>query len=218
MHTSNKLKGFFMEHANNHHPAIIFDFGGVLMDWNPRYLYRKLFNGDEEGMEQFFNEVDFFAWNLRQDEGRPFSEAVAELCVQFPTYSDLIQAYDTRFEETLSGPIQPTVEILRLLHEAGYPLYALSNWSMEKFEIVRPKYEFFNWFKTILISGAVKMVKPDPQIFSLLLQQINHSAEECLIIDDSTKNISTASQLGFRTIHYRSSEQLKQELQKIGLL
>ena len=121
-------------------PTIIFDFGGVLLDWNPRYLYRKLFPGDEPAMERFLAEIGFSEWNRQQDAGRPFSIAVAELCARHPQYCDLIHAYDERFLEAVGGAIPGTVDILRRLHLAGFPLYGLSNWSAEKFRLVRPRY------------------------------------------------------------------------------
>jgi 2-haloacid dehalogenase len=202
--------------AKKHYPfAIVFDFGGVLIDWDPRFLYRKLFNGDEEAMERFLQEIRFFEWNADQDAGRPFSEAVAEWCRKFPQYCDLIRAYDVRYEESLSEPIWPNVQILPILKQAGFSLYGLSNWPEEKYRLVRPKYEFFNWFEDIIISGEVRMAKPDARIFTLLLDRINRRPSQCVMIDDSEKNISVANELGFRTIHYRSTEQLKDELHRL---
>ncbi len=139
----------------------------MLIDWNPRYLYRELFAGDDAAVERFLKEIGFYEWNLKQDEGRPFDQAVAELCAQFPHYCALIQAYHDRYEETIRGPIWGTVEILRDLKDQGYPLHALSNWSVEKFALVRPRYPFFDWFETIVLSGEVKLAKPDPRIFRL---------------------------------------------------
>jgi len=207
-----------MNQSDRPYQAIIFDFGGVLVDWNPRYLYRKFFDGNAESMERFLTEIGFAEWNLRQDKGRSFAVAVAELYAQFPAYADLIRAYDQRWEESLGGPIQPTVNILRTLKQAGHRLYGLSNWSVEKFEIVRPKYEFFGWLDLILVSGEVKLVKPDPRIYAAFLERIGRTAKECLFIDDSRLNIATADQLGFATIHYQSPEQLESELRRLGLL
>lgn len=203
---------------NNRHRALIFDFGGVLVDWNPRYLYSKFFDGDEGGLQRFLDEIRFAEWNLQQDKGRPFAEGVAELSGRFPEYAELIQAYDQRWEESISGPIQPTVEILDELRGAGYPLYGLSNWSGEKFKLVRQNYEFFDWFEDILVSGEVKLVKPDERIFNLMLERIKHPAEECLLVDDSAANIQAAASLGFQTIHFRSPEQLRGELVQRGYL
>jgi len=200
------------------HLALVFDFGGVLINWDPRFLYRKLFNGDEEAMERFLAEIHFMEWNQNQDAGRPFAEAVAEHCQRYPAYCNLIRAYDERYLESLTEPIWPTVEILRLVKQAGYPLYALSNWPQEKFVLVRPKYEFFDWFDDMVISGAVGLAKPDPKIFHLLLERMGRPASECLIIDDSEKNIAVARQLGFQTIHHQSPEKLRQELVRLGIL
>ena len=207
-----------MNQSDRPYQAIIFDFGGVLVDWNPRYLYRKFFDGNAESMERFLTEIGFAEWNLQQDKGRSFAVAVAELYAQFPAYADLIRAYDQRWEESLGGPIQPTVNILRTLKQAGHRLYGLSNWSVEKFEIIRPKYEFFGWLDLILVSGEVKLVKPDPRIYAAFLERIGRTAKECLFIDDSRLNIATADQLGFATIHYQSPEQLESELRRLGLL
>lgn len=197
--------------------AIVFDFGGVLFDWNPHYLYRKYFN-DAEAVERFLSTIGFAEWNAQQDRGRPFAQAVAELSAQFPEHADLIRAYDERWIESLGGAIQPTVDILRSLKEAGYPLYALSNWSAEKYQLVRARYEFLSWFQDIVISGAVKIAKPDPRIFELLLGKIKQPAENCLLIDDSVDNIKVARGLGFATIRLESPEQLRMELVQIGLL
>lgn len=205
-------------HENNRHRAIIFDFGGVLVDWNPRYLYSKFFDGNEEGLQRFLDEIGFAEWNLQQDKGRPFAEGVAELSSRFPQYAELIQAYDQRWEESISGPIQPTVEILCELKEAGYPLYGLSNWSGEKFKLVRQDYEFFDWFEDILVSGEVNLAKPDERIFNLMLGRIERPAGECLLVDDSAANIRAAAHLGFQTIHFRSPEQLREELVQKGYL
>jgi len=198
--------------------AIVFDFGKVLVDWDPRYLYRKLFPDDDTAMERFLEEIDFMNWNLQQDAGRPFAEGVAELCGRFPGYCDLIQAYDERWEESLGGPIWPTVEVLSRLKEAGYPLYGLSNWSDEKFRLVCAQYPFFDWFDDILLSGTVRLVKPDERIFRLLLERIGRPAGECLLIDDSAPNVEAARALGFEVIHFQSAAQLEAELSRREIL
>jgi 2-haloacid dehalogenase len=200
----------------NHHQAVVFDFGGVLVDWNPYYLYRKLLADDDAAIARFLTEIGFHEWNLQQDNGRSFDEGVAVLSAQFPQYAELIRAYHLRYEEAITGPIRETVEVLRALKEAGYPLYGLSNWSTEKFNLVRPKYEFFNWFDDIVISAAVKLVKPDPKIFALFLQQIQRTAEECVYIDDSAVNVEIANRLGFTAIHFTSPAQLRTELNRLG--
>jgi 2-haloacid dehalogenase len=207
-----------MSKFNLQSTAIIFDFGGVLIDWNPRYLYRKFFEDDPDAVECFLNEIGFIEWNSLQDEGRPFSVAIAELSGKFPHYEDLIRAYEERWEESVSGPIQPTVDMLYELKASGYPLYGLSNWSAETFERVRHKYAFMDCFDDIVISGEVKLIKPDPRIYKLLLERIDRRAEECLFIDDSEMNIAAANRLGFMTIRFESPPQLEDELYQLSLL
>ncbi len=198
--------------------AFIFDFGGVILDWNPRYLYRQFFPGDPASMERFLAEVHFSEWNLQQDWGRPFAEAVEDLCRQFPQYCELIRAYDTRWEESISGPILGTVSLLKDLRQAGYVLYGLSNWSAEKFPLMRDRHEFFGWFETILVSGEVKIAKPDPRIYNILLESIHKEAQQCIFIDDSAANLATARQMGFQSIPFQSAEQVREELETRGLL
>jgi 2-haloacid dehalogenase len=197
--------------------AIIFDFGGVLLQWDPHKLYRRYF--DQPGqIDQFLKEINFSTWNIEQDRGRPFAEAIAELSGQFPQYSHLIHAYYDHFEDSIVGPIHGTIEILRQLKRTGYPLYGLSNWSAETYPRVKPQYDFFYLFDQIILSGEVKLVKPDPAIFYLTLQKIHHAANECLLIDDSEANIVAAQKMGFNTIHFKSAEQLGKELHQLNLL
>lgn len=199
-------------------PVIIFDLGGVLIDWNPYYLYRKLLGDDRQAVERFLKAVDFSGWNKEQDRGRSFAEGNAELVARFPEYRDLIFAYDERYLESIGGPIQPVVEILRGLKDQGYPLYGLSNWPAEKFALVRPIYPFFEWFDDLVISGEVGLVKPDKTIFNLLLERIGRPAGECLYIDDHAPNITAARELGFQTIRFQSPQQLEMDLHRMGIL
>ena len=207
-----------MAQTHQTYSSVIFDFGGVLVDWDARYLYRKFFNGDSAAMERFLSDVHFMEWNLQQDKGRSFAEGVAELSAQFPHYADLIKAYDQRWEESIAGPIQPAVDILRALKEADYHLYGMTNWSSEKFYRVRSKYEFFSWFEKIVVSGEVKLIKPDRRIFDLFLATIDRTAAECVYIDDLAANVVAAAGLGFQVIRFESSGQLKTDLQHLGLL
>jgi 2-haloacid dehalogenase len=196
--------------------AIIFDLGGVLIGWDPRLLYRKLFD-DDASVDRFFHEIDFYGWNLEQDRGRSFDEGIAELSARFPQYAEFIRAYDERYPETISGAIQPTVEVLSKLRQAGYPLYALSNWSAEKYEYARAHFDFLNWFDTIVVSAHVKLVKPDPRIFTVLLKRIGRPASECVFIDDVEKNVRAAQALGFHAIRFESAPQLATELRRLGI-
>jgi 2-haloacid dehalogenase len=195
--------------------AIIFDFGRVLVDWDPRYLYRKLIPNNPQAIEDFLQEVHFMDWVRLQDTGQPIADTVNEWCQRYPRYCDLISAYDDRYEETIIGPIAGTVDILKALKQAGFPLYGLSNWPAGKFQLVRHKYDFFNWFDDIVISGEVGMAKPDARIYRLVLDRAGKPASQCIFIDDSAGNIQAARQLGFQTILFTSPRQLQQELDKI---
>jgi 2-haloacid dehalogenase len=198
--------------------AIIFDFGGVLISWDPRNLYSRFFPEQPQAMEDFLAEISFMEWNLQQDKGRPFVEAVALLSKQFPHRAHLISAYPENYKETVTGSIDGTVELLRTLKETGVSLYGLSNWSAETFATVRHEFEFLELFDEIIISGEVKLIKPEPEIFELCLQKIGKPADQCLFIDDSEPNIITAQKMGFDTVHFESPEHLKNELQIRQLL
>ncbi len=199
-------------------PMIVFDLGGVLMDWSPYYLYCGKLGLSRQEADQFLTDVDFAEWNKEQDRGRSFAEATAELSARFPQYHHLIRAYDEQYMLMLRGAFQPVVDVLARLKAAGYPLYVLSNWSAEKFYQVRPQFPYLDWFDGMLISGDVRLVKPDHAIFELLLQRMGRPAEECLFIDDLHANIRAADELGFQTIHFQSAAQLEDELQRRGLL
>lgn len=207
-----------MSQPERRKPVIVFDFGGVLIDWNPRYLYQKLFTDDAEAMERFLDEIGFVEWNLEQDRGRPFAVAVKELSERFPHHADFIRAYDERWEESIGGAIEPTIALLGALKQAGYPLYGLSNWAAETFRRIRHRFPFMDWFDDIVLSGDVKIIKPDRRIYAVLLERIGRPAAECLFIDDSEANIAVAEELGFETILFKSPEQLKDELTARGLL
>ena len=199
---------------NNSIKAIIFDFGGVLVDWDPRNLYQAYFPNQPEALNDFLEEVGFAAWNARQDGGRSFAEGVAELSARFPHRAELIRAYAENWTASIRGEIAGTVEILYELKAQGYPLYGLSNWSAETFPLVKDEYAFFKEFDKIIISGEVKLIKPDPAIYRLLLQHIQRPAAECLFIDDSPVNIAAAKELGFQTHRFQSPKALVDDLQE----
>jgi len=192
-------------------PIIIFDLGAVLIDWNPRHLYRKLFD-DEAAMEVFLRDICAPAWNAEQDRGRTWQEAVDLLTAAHPGHQEMIQAYKDRWDEMLKGPIDGSVAILERLDADNYELHALTNWSAETFPIARERYSFLDRFRTILVSGEERMIKPDPAIFELMLERIDHPAASCVFIDDSTRNIEAAAALGFDAIHFTSPEQLQADL------
>jgi 2-haloacid dehalogenase len=197
--------------------AVVFDLGGVLIDWNPRYLYRTLFD-DEAEMEAFLSEVTTQEWNAKQDAGRAWSEAVDELAALHPARRELIEAYWHRWPETLGGAIEGTVEILRELKARGVHTYALSNWSAETFPLARPRYPFLEWFDGILISGEAKLVKPDPRIFAHLLEKFGLEAGSTIFVDDSGANVRAADEAGLIAIRFEAAEQLRRDLLALRLL
>ncbi len=196
---------------------IIFDLGGVLIDWNPRYLYRKIFPTEKEA-EWFLANVCTPQWNTQQDAGRPFAEGTALLCQKFPEYTFAINAYFTRWGEMLGGAIEGTVKILRDVKARGYRTYALSNWSHETFPIAQQNYEFLKWFDGKIISGEEKLVKPDPVIYTRLLERYQLKAQNCVFIDDNAANISRAADLGFETIQFTNPEDLRRVLESRAIL
>lgn len=200
------------------HPVrtIVFDLGGVLIDWNPRYLYRKLLD-DERDIDYFLTRICPQQWNACQDAGRPFAEAVAERSQQFPQFAGLIRAYHERWEEMLGGPIDGTVELLHRLARNGYRLAALTNWSAETFPVARRRFAFLQCFESILVSGELKLIKPDPRIFQRLLQVLGEPASACVFIDDSPANVDAAAAHGLRAIRFHDPAQLRQALAAHGI-
>jgi 2-haloacid dehalogenase len=198
--------------------VVIFDFGGVLIDWNPRHLYRKLFAGNPAGMERFLAEVCTSDWNLGQDAGRPWPEAVAELVARFPDQAALIRAFRERWDEMLGGPIAGTVAILGELRDAGHRLYGLTNWAADTFAQTRARYGFLSWFDGIVVSGEEGLIKPDPRLFARLLDRHRIDPARAVFIDDSRPNVDAAAGLGIHALHFRSPGELRGELAALGLL
>jgi 2-haloacid dehalogenase len=201
----------------NRPSAVVFDLGGVLIDWDPRHLYRSLF-ADEAEMERFLAEVTTPAWNLEQDRGRTFADGIAELVRDHPDRRELIEAFWQRWPETLGGPLPGTVELLAALRTTGVRLLALTNWSAETFPIGVARYPFLAWFEAVIVSGEVGLVKPDPAIFRLLIERHGIAPASTVFIDDSPANIATASALGFVTIPFSDAPALGSELVRLGLL
>ena len=196
---------------------IVFDFGGVLIDWNPRYLYRKIFQTEKE-VEWFLDNVCTSQWNTQQDAGRTFEEGISLLENKFPEYAFAIRFYYTRWEEMLGGEIAGTVEILRELKARGYRIFGLTNWPAQTFAIAQRRFDFIKEFDGIVVSGQEKLVKPDPQIYARLLERYNLRAPNCLFIDDNQANISKAADLGFETVLFTSPDDLRRILTARGLL
>jgi 2-haloacid dehalogenase len=197
--------------------AVVFDLGGVLIDWDPRHLYRTLFD-DEAAMEEFLATITTPEWNLAQDAGRPWADAIDELAARHPDRRELIEAFWTRWPETLGGAIEPTVTVLDELRSTGVRLYALSNWSGETFPAAKPRYRFLEWFDGIVISGDERMIKPDPRIYERLLDRYGLVAGEVLFIDDSPANVEAAAALGIQAVRFADAETLRADLRRFGLL
>jgi 2-haloacid dehalogenase len=197
--------------------ALVLDLGGVLIDWDPRHVYRQLIP-DEDEMERFLSEVCTFEWNHRHDEGRPFDEGVAELVASFPEHETLIVAYRDRWDDMLAGPIPGAPELVEDLATAGVELYGLTNWSSETWPRGRARFPFLTLFHGIVVSGQERVAKPDPRLFEILLDRFGLVAAECVYVDDSTGNVEIARGLGFDAIGFTTTDELRGELTVRGLL
>lgn len=197
--------------------TIIFDFGGVLIDWNPRYLYKNIFD-DPEKMEWFLANICTMEWNLSMDAGKPFKQGVNERIAIHPEWKPQIEAFHHRWPEMLGGSIAGSVEILEKLICNGYKVLGLTNWSAETFPVARQLFPFLNHLHGIVVSGEEKLVKPDPEIFNLLLQRYSLDAEQCIFIDDNPENIAVASKLGFDSILFTTPENLAHDLSLRGII
>lgn len=206
-----------MSNAASSVSTVVFDVGNVLLDWNPRHLYRKMF-ADEAAMERFLADVCTAEWNLELDRGLAFAEAVAERIERFPEFAAEIRAYDERWREMVDGAIEGSVTLLERLAQRGVPLYAITNFSAEKFAESYERFAFFELFRGVVVSGRVKLLKPDPAIYRLLLDAHDLDAGACLFIDDSPANVEAARRLGFRTVLFESPQQLEENLTAFGLL
>lgn len=197
--------------------AIVFDFGGVLVDWSPYHLYRKLLPNDT-AVKAFLDEIGFTAFNPRLDCGYPFAEWEKEYSQKFPQHRELIKAFHERWTECSNGLLNDVVDILQEVKSAAYPVYGLSNWSTETFPWVSEKYTFLPYLEDYLLSGMVGTAKPGEDIYRLFLQRIDRQAEDCVFIDDSQANIDAAKRLGFTGILYRSAPELRTDLESLGVL
>jgi 2-haloacid dehalogenase len=197
---------------------VVFDLGGVLIEWDPRHLYRKLFAGDEAAMEHFLATVCTHEWNRGQDAGRSFVEACQLLKAEHPDKAELIDAYHARFDEMMPGPIAGSVEILAELRDRGTPLYGLTNFSAETYPPTFERFEFLRWFHGILVSGEVGVIKPDLRIFELLIERFTIDPQRAVYIDDVEANIVAARPFGIHAIRFANPVALRAELARLGLL
>jgi len=196
---------------------IIFDFGGVVMDWNPRYFFKDYFNDDEK-MEYFLKNITTDEWNIEQDRGRTLAEGTAIQVANFPEWEKEIRAYYDNWTTMLKSEIADNVAVLRKLEYSEYELFGLTNWSAETFPYAVKNYDFFSIFKgKIVVSGTEKLIKPNPEIWHVLLNRYQIKAEESVFIDDNFKNIEVAKSLGFICIHIKEDTDLEKELRDLGI-
>jgi 2-haloacid dehalogenase len=197
--------------------TVVFDIGNVLINWNPRHLYRKLF-ADEARMEWFLANVCTGAWNLEQDRGRSFAEGVRELIQLHPEWANEIRAYDERWREMVPGEIPGSVAILARLQGQGLPTFAISNFSAEKFALACERFPFLSKFKGVVVSGRERLLKPDVAIYRLFLERYGREASRCLFIDDSAANVEGARKTGMNALRFRDAPQLGRDLAAYRLL
>jgi len=198
--------------------TIIFDLGGVLIDWNPEYVFLDVFNGNREEMNWFFDNICTHDWNENQDAGYPIEKATQERVAQFPEFEELIRMYYGRWVEMLGGAIPETVNVLEKLIESNdYKVVALTNWSHETFPIALDRFEFLNWFEGIVVSGEEKTRKPFKKIYDITLDRFNINAENSIFIDDNLRNIKAANQIGINGIHFKNADALIQQLKSYNI-
>ncbi|HSM33614.1 MAG TPA: HAD family phosphatase [Anaerolineae bacterium] len=198
--------------------TVVFDLGGVLVDWNPRYLLRKVMPGREAEMETILADVLNHEWNLERDTGDSWPDAIARLKAQYPQWADIFEIYDRRWGETLAGSFEDSVAVLRALKDGDVPLLALSNWSAEKFHHAEERYEWLSWFDGVVVSGRVGLIKPERAIFDYLLQTYHLRARDIFFIDDHEPNVLAARSFGIRAHHFTAAAALRRELIEAGFL
>lgn len=197
--------------------TIVFDVGNVLIEWDPRHLYRRLFEGDEAKMGAFMSEVVTGAWNVEQDRGRSFADGIALLVGQFPEWEAEIKAFDTCWHEMVPGPIQVNVDLLAAVKRAGVPTYAITNFSREKWAECIVRFPFLQTFDGAIVSAHEGVIKPDPVIYQRLAERHALDLSACVFVDDSAKNIAAASSLGMATIHYAGADvDVGAQLKRLG--
>ena len=197
--------------------AVVFDVGRVLYRWDLRILFEQLID-DEERLEFLLSEVVTEQWHFQHDAGRPLGDMVPERQAQFPDYADALDAYRTRFNETIPGPVPGSLEIVRELHEGDVPLYAITNFGAEFWDGFRPTAPIFDLFRDIVVSGKERIAKPDERIFALAAQRFRHDPDKMLFIDDNAANIAAARALGWQVHHFLDASRLRNDLEARGLL
>ncbi|WP_174279291.1 HAD family hydrolase [Sphingomonas bacterium] len=198
--------------------AVIFDIGRVLYRWDPRFLYERLIPAGEM-LDAFLRDVVTIPWHFQHDAGRDFAATSAELIAEHPHHAELIRAWETRFLDTIPGPVEGMPALVDALHAAGVPLYALTNFSHEFWPPFRAREAaMFDRFRDILVSGEEKLVKPDPAIYALALARFGLEAARTVFIDDSEPNVVAAANAGLIALHFTDEPTLRGELERLGLL
>jgi 2-haloacid dehalogenase len=199
--------------------TIIWDLGGVLIDWNPMYVFNESYFQCEEKREYFFKHICSNNWNEEQDAGRSIVEATQELIKQFPDWESAIRDYYGRWTEMLKGPIHETVDLFRQLKDLGrFKMYALTNWQANLFDIALVRYNFLHWFDGRVVSGVEGTRKPFPEFYQRLLDRYQVNPANALFIDDNLRNVKAAENLNITAIHFTSASQLEEYLIKAKLL
>ena len=199
--------------------TIIWDLGGVLIDWNPKYVFNESYFESEEKRDYFFRHICTSDWNEEQDAGRSIVEATQLLVSEFPDWEKPIRDYYGRWTDMLNGPVQDTVEIFRMLRDSNkFKQYALTNWQANLFDIALVRYDFLHWFQGRVVSGEEKTRKPFPDFYKRLLDRYNVDPSTAIFIDDNLRNVKAAEELGIKSIHFHSPGQLKQAFSDIDIL
>lgn len=194
----------------------VFDLGGVFVEWNPMWLFRKLFDSEEEA-QWFYDTICTKQWNLEFDAGDLFAEGVARLITRFPRYWREIQAFDLRWKETVGPFIQGTIDIHDELIAADVPTFAITNFSWEKWVSCLGEWPFLEKFDGVVVSGLEHLVKPDPRIYRVFSERYGIDPQVCVFIDDSLPNVEAARHYGMRALHFTGADQLRKDLIALGL-
>ena len=197
---------------------IIFDFGGVLIDWNPLHLYNRYFLGDEAKARWFIDNICTMDWNVQMDAGKPFADGIRELTALHPEWADAIAAYRARWQEMIGGPIPGMTDVVHQLKDAGYHVFGLSNWSWETLSTIIDDYPVIKELEGVVISGLEYVIKPQPEIYRLLLERYRLKADECVFIDDNLANVQGAEAVGIHGLLFTGLEMLKEEFKKLHIM
>ena len=195
--------------------VVVFDVGNVLIEWNARHLFRKLTDNEAE-IDRFLDDIDFSGWNLEQDRGRSFADGIAHIAAHHPQHLPLARAYHERWQEAVPGAIAGSVTILEKLRAENVPLYAITNYSSEKWADSVVRFPFLGQFHDVVVSAHERLIKPDPAIYHVLLARNGLQSGQCVFIDDSLKNVETARRVGMQAIHFTDAEDLGERLRALG--